>query len=218
MHRSPLSSSLHQMAGANDSDTLASSEAIRQLMKPAGGNTDSSISTLNHPSFLSSKNSRSTEQVNASVKTSESYPILPQQPPPMDDLSSYYYEDITNSFSEEDDAAFLSNHLEDLEFDPDGDESFDEDGVRSNNPYGSSPTNKNREWLMRMNRKLQETPIGDLDPAVLPLPAIMNVWAKTKSAQGASMVEMWLKRVLQEYEAGNERVVPTTKMFTMAGA
>jgi hypothetical protein len=31
------------------------------------------------------------------------------------------------------------------------------------------------------------------------------------------MVEMWLKRAEQEYDVGNRRVVPTTKMYTMAG-
>lgn len=68
-----------------------------------------------------------------------------------------------------------------------------------------------------MNRRLQEIPIGELDPAALPLSAVMNAWAKTKSAQGASMVEMWLNRAQQEYDAGNHRVIPTAKLYTMAG-
>jgi hypothetical protein len=79
------------------------------------------------------------------------------------------------------------------------------------------PSVKKRDWLLRMNRRLQEIPVGDLDPATIPLAAIMNSWAKTKSAQGASMVELWLNRAQQEYEAGNSRVLPTTKMYTMAG-
>lgn len=31
------------------------------------------------------------------------------------------------------------------------------------------------------------------------------------------MVELWLQRVQQEADSGNSRVVPTTKMYTMAG-
>jgi hypothetical protein len=44
----------------------------------------------------------------------------------------------------------------------------------------------------------------------------MNAWAKTKSAHGASMVETWLNRAQEEFDAGNTRVVPTNKMYTMA--
>jgi hypothetical protein len=79
-----------------------------------------------------------------------------------------------------------------------------------------SPSSKKKVWLMRMNRKLQETPIGTLDPTLIPIAAIMNAWAKTKSAQGAHMVEQWLQRAQDEYEAGNTRIVPTTKLYTMA--
>jgi hypothetical protein len=178
----------------NDSDTLASSEAIRQLMKPPSGASISSASTL-QPSFLDMDHSCSHSSV---VK--ESHPILPQQPPVMDDLSF----ELDGS---EDEDTFLF----------DG----DEDSEGGHNPYGagaaSCPRSKKREWLLRMNRKLQDIPLGELDPATVPLPAIMNAWAKTKSAQGASMVEMWLKRAQQEYDQGNRRVIPTTKMYTMAG-
>lgn len=75
---------------------------------------------------------------------------------------------------------------------------------------------KKDEWLWRMNRKLEETPTGEVDPSVIPVSAVMNAWAKTKSSQGAGMVEMWLERSQLEYESGNTRVVPNTKMFTMA--
>jgi hypothetical protein len=78
------------------------------------------------------------------------------------------------------------------------------------------PTKK-REWLHRMNRKLNEIPIGELDSTTVPILAIMNAWAKTKSAQGAAMVELWLKRAQEEYDSGNRCFVPTTKMYTMAG-
>jgi hypothetical protein len=68
-----------------------------------------------------------------------------------------------------------------------------------------------------MNRRLSEVPVGELDPAAVPIPAIMNGWAKTKSSEGAAMVEMWLRRSQEEYDAGNRRpgIAPTTKMFTM---
>ncbi|GKY94967.1 hypothetical protein MPSEU_000461300 [Mayamaea pseudoterrestris] len=193
------------------SDQLGSSETIRQLLKP--GTTDSSFGTLDTSNRGASRNSFTTTSAHTSSSPSgaDSYPILPLQPPPMDDLSSYLYDDITNSYSEEDEALFLIRDLDISEFDPEGDDSFE-----NSNQHGEPGTNKNREWLQRMNRKLQETPVGELDPTILPLSAIMNVWAKTKSAQGASMVEMWLKRVLKEHEAGNQRVVPTPKMFTMA--
>jgi hypothetical protein len=80
----------------------------------------------------------------------------------------------------------------------------------------SGPTKKS-DWLIRMNRKLSEIPVGELDPATVPVSAVMNSWAKTKSAQGAAMVELWLKRAQEEYDLGNRRFVPTTKMYTMAG-
>ena len=80
-----------------------------------------------------------------------------------------------------------------------------------------SPRTKKREWLLRMNRRLPEVPVGELDPAAVPISAIMNGWAKTKSSEGATMVEMWLRRSQEEYDAGNRRpgIAPTTKMFTM---
>ena len=117
-------------------------------------------------------------------------PILPQQP------------------------SIASLNLGDLEND---DEEGEDDSYSDGGPASRDPALKKREWLLRMNRKLNETPIGDLDPSSTPVSAIMNAWAKTKSSHGASMVEMWLKRAEQEYEAGNSKVVPTTKMYTIAG-
>ena len=100
----------------------------------------------------------------------------------------------------------------------DGDNSG-EAGVGDANFMDDHPSTrgKKREWLLRMNKKLQEVPVGELDPSVVPINAILDAWAKTKSAQGASMVELWLKRAQEEYGAGNHRIVPTTKMYTMAG-
>eukprot|EP00559_Dactyliosolen_fragilissimus_P009157 CAMPEP_0184872710 /NCGR_PEP_ID=MMETSP0580-20130426/41443_1 /TAXON_ID=1118495 /ORGANISM="Dactyliosolen fragilissimus" /LENGTH=1065 /DNA_ID=CAMNT_0027375545 /DNA_START=1022 /DNA_END=4215 /DNA_ORIENTATION=+ len=82
----------------------------------------------------------------------------------------------------------------------------------------SSPKSKRKEWLLRMNRKISEIPVGDLDPNDIPLNALMNAWAKTKSNEGASMVEMLLNRAQAEVRAGNNHdgVQLSTKMYTMA--
>jgi hypothetical protein len=93
----------------------------------------------------------------------------------------------------------------------------DDDGDSDGHLSVPVPANKKKDWLLRMNRRLNEIPIGELDPSTTPLSAIMNAWAKTKSSQGASMVELWLNRVQQEYDTGNVNVVPTSKMYTMAG-
>ena len=79
------------------------------------------------------------------------------------------------------------------------------------------PQDKKKEWLLRMNRRLIEIPVGQLETSTVPISAIMNTWAKTNSSQGASMVEMWLNRAQKEFLAGNTNIVPTTKMYTMAG-
>jgi hypothetical protein len=79
------------------------------------------------------------------------------------------------------------------------------------------PQDKKKEWLLRMNRRLIEIPVGQLETSTVPISAIMNTWAKTNSSQGASMVEMWLNRAQKEFLAGNTNIVPTAKMYTMAG-
>ena len=130
------------------------------------------------------------------VVTSPERPILPEQSLLlMDDLFSTDDDDDDDSDSSSyDDSGILpASHVRDL-----------------------SPKSKKREWLLRMNRRLSEIPIGELDPVSVPLSAVMNAWAKTKSAQGAAMVEMWLNRAQTEYDCGNLRVMPTTKLYTMA--
>ena len=67
-----------------------------------------------------------------------------------------------------------------------------------------------------MNRRLADIPVGSLDPNLTPIVPIMNGWAKTKSSQGATMVEEWLNRAQEEWDAGNTRVVVTNKMYTIA--
>lgn len=79
-----------------------------------------------------------------------------------------------------------------------------------------TPKERKREWLLRMNRKMNEIPLGHINSDTLPITAIMNAWAKTKSAEGAKMVEDWLQRMKEESKAGNPNVEVTTKMFTMA--
>ena len=104
-----------------------------------------------------------------------------------------------------------------LDQDDDSDDAGDSAEIWGEDIGPHSPTSKKKEWLLRMNRRMQDIPIGQLDPSTLPVSAIMNAWAKTKSAQGASMVELWLRRVQDEAEAGNTKVAPNTKLFTMAG-
>jgi hypothetical protein len=142
---------------------------------------------------------------NLTEPSNDSFPILPQNLP--DDYSLGLEDPSLEDFLlEDDDSGSLAD-------------STGSSG-RGSNPYGEgsplSPRSKKREWLLRMNRKLELVPVGELDPA-WPITAIMNAWAKAKSSQGASMVEMWLNRVQQESEAGNDAVGPTAKMYTMAG-
>ena len=128
-------------------------------------------------------------------------PILPEQSLNLDDLLPIDDEDEDD---EEDDFSYEDSAILPL-------------SVSAVSNKDLSPKTKKREWLLRMNRRLNEIPIGELDPTTVPMSAVMNAWAKTKSAQGASMVEMWLNRAQQEYDAGNHRVQPTAKLYTMAG-
>jgi hypothetical protein len=216
-------SSLNRAAGpwigaamAADAESVVSSEAILQLLKPGsvasasytnmgrgGGGGGSNRSILN-PSTLEMDGSSLRSGGTITSRPADSHPILPQ-PLQMND----------DSYASDDDDSFRLEEDDDIE---DDDEYWEAAG---RNPYSQdltgSPKSKKKEWLLRMNRKLAEIPVGELDPAAVPLSAVMNAWAKTKSSQGASMVEMWLKRAQQEYDVGNRRVVPTTKMYTMAG-
>ena len=209
-----------------------SSEALRMLMSGASLDGPSEHSTSLHQSVLdlessflhgSSSSLRLTSPVCSPRTPKQSFsqqqepPILPQQLPaptlPFDFSFSNHQDSSTHS--EDDDDLILQHILaseqqnHDAAYDPSNGEDLED----------HSPTSlgKKREWLLRMNKKIQEVPVGELDPSAVPISAIMNAWAKTKSAQGASMVEMWLRRAQQEYSAGNHRIVPTTKMYTMAG-
>ena len=208
---------------------VGSSEAIRALMKPRSASIGTpsygNSSGILDPLDQSMNSYTSYNEMNRSMT---SFPILPQSTVSLEDLyPSYFGEDISEEASEVDDDEDETFRFEDYDIGLEDDESESWDAVSGNNANSGcvvgnagpnlSTKSKKREWLLRMNRKLQDIPIGELDPTVMPLSAIMNAWAKTKSAQGASMVEMWLKRAQEEYNAGNRSVVPTTKMYTMAG-
>jgi hypothetical protein len=92
----------------------------------------------------------------------------------------------------------------------------DEDDTHSSSEY-EYHSHKEKKWLLRMNCRLAEIPVGELDPARIPLKRVMNTWAEIKTSLGATMFEMWLKRVEQEYDADNDRTVPTAEMYAMAG-
>jgi hypothetical protein len=202
------SSSLNRAAGAwsgaasADAEAMGSSEAIRQLMKPSaassysnytggsGAGCGSSTNSSLQPSMLEMDGSYLHTAGTATSRTADSHPILPQALQMNDDS----FGQTMRSDDEEDDD--------------------DEDDSRNSYTQGAggSPKSKEKKWLLRMNRKLAEIPIGELDPATMPLSAVMNTWAKTKSSQGASMVEMWLKQLNR---ADNR--VDQAKMYTMAG-
>ena len=66
-------------------------------------------------------------------------------------------------------------------FDDSGEWELDAGGQgtnRSVNSYGTdsmASKHKKKEWLIRMNKKLADIPVGELDPQTLPITAIMNV-------------------------------------------
>jgi hypothetical protein len=174
----------------------ASSEAIRMLMTAPTSSTasisSSQASALTGNRLSLDRYDRATSDAAAKSQRLAGRPILPA------------IEDVFVPPDED----------EDEEDEGEGEESFEiwGDGV---GPH--SPTSKKQEWLLRMNRRMSEAPVGQLDPSSVPIAAIMNAWAKTKSAQGASMVELWLKRIQEESNAGNTKIIPNTKMYTMAG-
>ena len=172
----------------------ASSEAIRMLMSAPVSSTASITSS--QASGLTGSRLSLDGMAHASGSTRSKSPVPPAARPILPAIDDFY----PSAFGD----------------DGEDEGSWGEDAA-AGETHNDSPTSKKREWLLRMNRRLNETLVGQLDPSTVPVSAIMNAWAKTKSAQGASMVEMWLKRIQEEADAGNSRVVPTTKMYTMAG-
>jgi hypothetical protein len=183
----------------------ASSEAIRMLMRPPEGSLSSSSTLIatRLPLERLTGGTKSTTQ-GTGVKASSSLPSAGGHPilPAMEDM---VYDPSNGSDEDQDEEEDDYSHLW---------------GADSSTAGGGSTVgttqNRKREWLLRMNRRLVDIPVGDLDPSVTPINAIMNAWAKTKSAHGANMVEQWLNRAQQEYDHGNVRVIVTSKMYTMA--
>jgi hypothetical protein len=200
----------------------ASSEAIRMLMNQRGGGGGGSLSSSTASALVGSRlpldrlsdaNSdagsfttatTTNRSLVSSTTNNAGRPILPV----MDEVASVL-PNIGDFDGDEGDRVEVEEHDEDDSYLWGNDASSVEDAP-------SSPNSKKRDWLLRMNRRLAEIPVGELDPSVTPISAIMNAWAKTKSAHGASMVETWLNRAQEEFDAGNTRVVPTNKMYTMA--
>ena len=200
----------------SDAGPRLSSQAVQQLLRPEG--KQGSLKVPGRPSTISEDYSESNYSLTGHYfdQNIQKQSILPH--PVLEDVSSFFggrnqYYGLEQAAEGEDDVDFIFGARSEDEEDTD---SFD-DGYLDEHGDDSSPRAKKREWLLRMNKKLTETPVGGLDPAVISLTACMNSWAKTKSANGASMVEMWLKRAEEEKAAGNTSVVPTTKMYTMAG-
>ena len=219
---------------------MSSSQALRALMDNTTTSEPSSFGLAERrqsssllPSSLSSFDP---------VHRDASSPILPQPVIQSDYFLSSIEQDMerhlqrqtflmSSSNNINDDGIESLCHIDDDDFDfiNDDDDHWSDgnssgggtgNGSRSGGGDGTLPSHhptKKREWLHRMNRKLNEIPIGELDATTVPVLAIMNAWAKTKSAQGAAMVELWLKRAQEEYDSGNRGFVPTTKMYTMAG-
>jgi hypothetical protein len=63
-----------------------------------------------------------------------------------------------------------------------------------------------KDYLFCMNRELEGTSFGELNPRHLDIHQIMNAWAKMRTTEGAEMVELWLKRVRNEAKMGNKLV------------
>jgi len=162
--------------------------------------------------------------------------ISPMPPPPnTGGVSSLAFTPITNTSSAPPSLAPRSNNRNNVDSssrlpsNPSSHSGYGVDDINeSNGSHSPSPPpphsdvvdgdpvrTKRRDWLVRMNRRLQETPVGKLDPQAIPINAVMNAWAKTKSAEGAAMVEMWLDRVREEQLQDNIAVQLTTKMYTM---
>jgi hypothetical protein len=184
---------------------VATTQQMRQQMRSGSGSTGGGASTQygwtpqqqhsSKPSTLDMGGSSLLTASTVTSRTADAHPIL-----------SHALQMKKDSF--------VHMMPSDDEDDDNGDIDADEDDTQG---AGRSPKSKEKKWLLRMNRKLAEIPVGELDPATIPLSRVMNTWAETKTLQGATMVEMWLKRAEQEYDADNDRVVPTAKMYAMAG-
>ena len=183
--------------GADDATagtSKASSEAIRMLMKPPSSSTtgDGSISSTSAltASRLNLDGAASLPSTSLSFKSvvstgvgfpnnaSSGRPILPT----MED----YYQDPLLVEDDYDDEGADDDDDDDFDFDEDSDGVLNEPGGLDNQlspvtDSAGSARSKKRDWLLRMNRRLSDVPVGELDPTTIPISAIMNAWSKTKS-------------------------------------
>ena len=195
-------------AAAQDT-SKSSSAAIRMIMNPqekdlassgaslSSSNTSALVATRLPLDRLTDDSSQATAGTGTTSSKASGRPILPS----INDI-------VVDPLHDEDDDEYFTDEDEEDSYFVGAESSID----------GTTMTtqSKKKDWLLRMNRRLTEVPIGDLDPSTTPISAIMNAWAKTKSSNGASMVEKWLNRAQEEFDAGNTKIVPTNKMFTMA--
>lgn len=208
---STTSFTLEESSSNHSLDISTSSEAIRQLMHPKAKQAHESeyndVSCVSLTERTEDFNYVFQSRLPTTLEDSSliGAPILPTHVPVDDDIScTFHADDDEEDFTFNDDSDFPLDHEDDL---------F---STRKGAMGISPPTSKKQEWLFRMTRKMQECPVGELDPSIIPMNAVMNGWAKSKSTQGAAMVEEWLQRAEKEFAAGNTQVVPTTKMYTMA--
>jgi hypothetical protein len=186
----------------------ANSDAVRMIMNPqekdlhssgvslSSSNTNAMVANRLPLDRLAGESSQATAGAGSTLSKTSGRAILPS----MNDIE-------VDSLHDKDDDNYGFD-------DDDGEGSY---FVGAESVLDDTTTNsKKKDWLLRMNRRLTEVSIGNLDPSTTPISAIMNGWAKTKSSHGASMVEKWLDRAQEEFDAGNTKVVPTNKMFTMA--
>ncbi|MGK3750823.1 MAG: hypothetical protein ACI8RD_003123 [Bacillariaceae sp.] len=206
-------------AAAQEETSLAGSNAIRMIMNPQGVepiSSSASLTSSNTSALVANRLplerlTNDSSQVDSSVASTavataaasrvSDRPILPS----IKDIEASSLHEVGNE-----------EFHDDNDDDEDEEESYFWGADSSIDGTTISTHSKKRDWLLRMNRRLTEVPIGELDPSVTPISAIMNAWAKTKSSNGASMVEAWLNRAQEEFDAGNTKIIPTNKMFTMA--
>ena len=229
-HRNPIYDCDDDRTSASakdDASSMAGSDAIRMIMNPQGTEPSSSITSYSTSSTSALVANRlplehladdSGSWVDSSLALSSSVVAASATASRLSEqLILPSIKDIEVSSIEETTADDELCDKNGIDNDEDEEASIfrGKESSIDNTTMGST-NSKKRDWLLRMNRRLADVPVGELDPSVTPVSAIMNAWAKTKSSHGASMVEAWLNRAQEEFDVGNTRIVPTNKMYTMA--
>jgi len=94
--------------------------------------------------------------------------------------------------------------------------------ANDNNDKGYHQQQRRAQWRPNDNyrngvSKVSRTEIGKLDTTKLPYREVMNNWAKTRSTEGAVIVEeLWLQRLQKEVEMGNSMIVVGKDIYTIA--